>query len=186
VQSVATPVVKDLVLVGGGHSHVAVLKSFGMRPMLGVRPTLIARDVMTPYSGMLPGFIAGHYTYEECHIDLVRLAAFANARLYHDEAIGVDLVTKRVLCADRSPVAYDVLSLDIGSRPKQNDVPGSAQHSTPVKPIDGFAARWAQIADRVTTDDRLLRIGVIGGGAGGVELTLAMQYRLQREMECHV
>ena len=176
----ATPIVKDLVLVGGGHSHVAVLKSFGMRPMPGVRLTLITRDVQTPYSGMLPGFIAGHYSYEACHIDLVKLAAFAGARLYHAEAIGIELAAKCVNCADRPPVSYDVLSLDIGSRPKQTDVPGSAEQATAVKPIDGFAARWERIVARVTKDARPLRIGVVGGGAGGVELTLAMQHRLRR------
>ena len=179
MQSADTPIVKDLVLVGGGHSHVAVLKNFGMRPMRGVRLTLIARDILTPYSGMLPGFIAGHYSYEECHIDLAPLAAFAGARLYHTEATGIDLEAKRVLCANRPLVSYDILSLDIGSRPKQADVASSAEHATPVKPISGFAARWQRIVTRVTTDARPLRIGVVGGGAGGVELTLAMQHRLR-------
>lgn len=180
MHATSTPIVKDLVLVGGGHSHVAVLKSFGMRPMPGVRVTLIARDVSTPYSGMLPGFIAGHYSYRECHIDLGPLATFAGARLFHDEAVGIDLSAKRVLCAGRPSVPYDVLSLDIGSRPKQISVPGSVEHATPVKPIDGFAARWERIVARVTEDDRPLRIGVVGGGAGGVELTLAMRHRLRQ------
>jgi selenide, water dikinase len=181
MESVGTPVVvKDLVLVGGGHSHVAVLKSFGMRPMPGVRLTLVTRDMQTPYSGMLPGFIAGHYTYDDCHIDLAPLAAFAGARLYRAEAIGIDLEAKRVICTNRPPLPYDVLSLDIGSHPKQADVVGSAEHATPVKPIGGFAARWQRIVTRVRTDPSPLRIGVIGGGAGGVELTLAMQHRLRR------
>lgn len=173
------PTVKDLVLIGGGHAHVAVLKMFGMRPMPGVRLTLIARDVSTPYSGMLPGFIAGHYGYDECHIDLGPLAAFASARLFRDEAVGIDLAARRVLCAGRPSVAFDVLSIDIGSRPRQDDVPGSVEHATPVKPIDRFAQRWEKIVARVAADDRPLRIGVVGGGAGGVELTLAIRHRLR-------
>ena len=179
----SVPIVKDLVLVGGGHAHVAVLKRFGMKNLSGARLTLITTDVHTPYSGMLPGFIAGHYTLDECHIDLRPLARFAGARIYHDTATGLDLVARRVICRDRPPVPYDVLSIDIGSTPAVGDVPGAAEFVTPVKPIGGFVARWQALAERVLATDAPLRIALVGAGAGGVELTLAIQHRLALELK---
>ena len=98
------PIAQDLVLVGGGHAHVHVLKRFGMRPLPGVRLTLISRDVETPYSGMLPGFVAGHYSLAECHIDLRRLARFAGARLIRDEAVGLDRAARRILTLAHPPI----------------------------------------------------------------------------------
>lgn len=169
-----------LVLVGGGHSHVAVLAGLGAAPPEGVRVTLIARDVLTPYSGMLPGYIAGHYALQDCHIDLRPLAGRAEATLIHDSAVGLDLAARRVTCADHPPLDYDVVSIDIGSAPRTDLVPGAAEHAVPVKPISGFVAHWKALADRLRADGGAATIAVVGGGAGGVELTLAIQHRLRR------
>ena len=173
------PVLKELVLIGGGHSHVLVIKGFGMSPMPGVRLTVISRDIHTPYSGMLPGFIAGHYTFDEINIDLGPLSRFAGARLYNDEVIGLDLDHRRVLCRNRPPVTYDALSIDIGVTPTLG-VPGAADHAMPVKPISSLVGRWERLKARVLAADRPLRIGTTGAGAAGVEVTLAMQYALNR------
>src|ERR1700684_3462266 len=96
--SITTPISQDLVLVGGGHAHVHVLKRFGMRPVPGVRVTLITRDVETPYSGMLPGYVAGHYRFDECHIDLMRLARLAGARRVSDAGVGGGSGARHVFC----------------------------------------------------------------------------------------
>jgi selenide,water dikinase len=176
------PVLRDIVLVGGGHSHVTVLRRFGMRPAPGVRLTVICRDTHTPYSGMLPGYIAGHYGYDEVHIDLARLAAFAGARFYRDEAVGLDRAGRKVLCRIRPPVPYDVLSINIGSTPRMNHVAGADAHAVPVKPIHNFNGRWLALLERVRRHAGETRIAVVGAGAGGVELTLAMQYRLRNEL----
>jgi len=182
MQAPDQPVLRDIVLVGGGHSHVVVLKRFGMHPLPGVRLTVICRDTHTPYSGMLPGYIAGHYSYDEVHIDLSRLARFAGARFFRDEALGLDRDAGKVLCRNRPPVTYDTLSLNIGSTPQMADVAGASEHAVPVKPINGFNVRWLQLLERVRSQAGTTRIAVVGGGAGGVELTLAMQYRLRNEL----
>ena len=174
------PVVKDLVLVGGGHTHVAVLRRFGMRPLPGVRLTVISRDVHTPYSGMLPGLIAGHYDFDEVHIDLGPLSRFAGARLYHAAVTGIDPDRRLVLCEGRPPVPYDLLSINVGSTPSFRAVPGAAGVVVPVKPIGAFVQRWERLCARVAAADRPLAIAVVGAGAGGVELTLAAQFALRR------
>ena len=176
------PVLRDIVLLGGGHSHVVVLKRFGMRPLPGVRLTVICRDTHTPYSGMLPGYIAGHYGYDEVHIDLRTLAEFSGARFFRDEACGLDRAAGKVLCRERPPVPYDVLSINIGSAPRLDNVEGAAEHTVPVKPINGFNVRWLALLERVRAHRGLTRLAVVGGGAGGVELALAMQFRLRNEL----
>ena len=182
MQSPDQPVLRDIVLIGGGHSHVGVLRHFGMHPLPGVRLTLICRDSHTPYSGMLPGYIAGHYSYDDVHIDLSRLARFAGARFLRDEAVGLDRDTGTVRCRNRPPVPYDHASINIGSTPQMDNVTGASEYAVPVKPISGFDERWQVLLARVRKHDSGTRIAVVGGGAGGVELTLAMQYRLRSEL----
>jgi selenide,water dikinase len=182
MQKTNAPIVKDLVLIGGGHAHVSVLKRFGMKPLPGLRITLITRDIHTPYSGMLPGYVAGHYDYDDCHIDLGPLARFAGARLYHAEVDGIDLEKKLVYAQGRPPVAYDILSINTGSRPNSINIPGVDEHALAAKPIDIFLHRWQQLVERVRVTDGPFRIVVVGGGAGGVELALSTQLRLQNTL----
>lgn len=178
------PLEKELVLIGGGHSHAIALRNFAMNPLPGVRIILISEQSNTPYSGMLPGHVAGHYTYEECHIDLRHLATAAQAQLYVDRAIDLDLAQNRVICAGHPPVRFDILSIDIGSTPELPDVPGILDYSVPVKPWRFFLQQWQQVIECVTRHpDQPISIGVVGGGAGGVELVLTIQHKLQRILQ---
>ncbi len=182
MQTPETPVLRDIVLIGGGHSHVVVLYMWAMNPLPGARLTLICTDTDTPYSGMLPGYIAGHYSFDDVHIDVRRLAEFAGARYYRDEVVGIDRDARKVLCRARPPVAYDALSINIGSTPKLGHVPGADAHAVPVKPIRQFNQRWLALLERVRNHAGITTVAVVGAGAGGVELALAMQYRLRREL----
>ncbi|MCY7320790.1 MAG: selenide, water dikinase SelD [Phormidesmis sp. CAN_BIN36] len=173
------PIVKDLVLIGGGHSHAIVLRMFGMHPLPGVRLTLITEASDTPYSGMLPGHIAGFYDHEDCHINLRSLCQFAQAQIFIDTAIGLDLENNRVLCADRPPVAFDWVSIDIGSTPKMPIVAGATQHSIAAKPVQHLLAWWNQLTDSLKLNpEKPLTLSIVGGVTGGVELALNMQHRL--------
>jgi selenide,water dikinase len=175
------PVVQDLVLIGGGHSHAIALRKFGMNPIPGVRLTLITDVCDTPYSGMLPGYVAGLYSFDDCHIDLRPLTRLVGASMILDRAIGLDLAKNRVLCANHPPIAFDWLSIDIGSTPATLTIPGAAAHTIPVKPISKFLTYWdALVNDIAQQPKRPLCLAIVGGGAGGVELALSIQARLQR------
>lgn len=181
MQQATQPIVKDLVLIGGGHSHAIVMRMFGMKPLPGVRLTLITEASDTAYSGMLPGHIAGFYSYEECHIDLLRLAQFAQAQLYIDRVIGLDLENKKVLCANRPAVAFDLLSIDIGSTPATTSVLGAAEYAIAAKPVSKLLAQWEALVESVTQNPQEpICLGIVGGGVGGVELALTMQSRLHQ------
>ena len=163
---------RDLVLVGGGHAHALVLRRWGMDPLPGARLTLISPQATAPYTGMLPGYVAGHYARSELDIDLVRLCRFAGARLVLDRAVGIG--EGEVALAGRPPVGFDVASLDVGIHGDVPGIPGLAEHGVPAKPLGALADRW----DRFLTEAGERSACVIGGGIAGVELALAMAHRL--------
>lgn len=184
MQCKKSSIVKELVLIGGGHSHAIALKLLGMNPLPGIRLTLITDTPHTPYSGMLPGYVAGFYSFDQTHIDLGRLAQFAQAQLYIDSAIGLDLTNNQVICANHTPIEFDYLSIDIGSTPATNSIPGAAEYTISAKPVPQFLKSWHQIIQAITNNpEQAINITIIGGGAGGVELALNMQSNLYQRLK---
>ena len=171
-----------LVLVGGGHSHLAVLRAFAMRPEPGVRITVIAREWHTPYSGMLPGLIARVYGTDECHIDLSPLSHAAGARLIADEVTGLQAERRLLTLASGRTVRYDLLSINCGIAPDMSALLRGSERVVPVKPIGQFLERWRalraamHVQARAGAEPQLL---VVGGGAGGIELALAARSDLR-------
>ena len=184
---------KDLVLLGGGHTHVLLIKALAMHPIAGVRVTLVSEQSLTPYSGMLPGFVAGHYSLDQTNIDLNALCRKAGVRWIQARCAAIDADQKRLQLSDQPALEFDVLSVDIGSTPDQR-IAGASQYAVGVKPISGFQQRWQhllsdlQIGDLETHSEQSaaaerLDWGVVGAGAGGVELVLAMAHRLRQHPE---
>ncbi|MDZ8086716.1 MAG: FAD-dependent oxidoreductase [Nostoc sp. DedQUE12b] len=178
------PILKNLVLIGGGHSHAIVIKMFGIKPLTGVRLILITTASETAYSGMLPGHIAGFYSHNECHIDLQPLANFAQVQLYIDTVVALDLKNNKVLCDNGLAVDFDVLSIDIGSTPAILSVSGAAEYAIAAKPVSQLLEHWYELIETVGKNPQEpIRIAIVGGGAGGVELALSMQSRLHRILD---
>ena len=167
------PLTREVVLIGGGHSHALLLRAWGMTPFAGARLTLINPSATAPYTGMLPGFVAGHYTRDALEIDLVRLARFAGARMIFDRVTGIDRDRKRIAFETRPPIAYDLASLDIGITSDMPQIPGFTDHGIAAKPLGPFATRWTtHLAGDAGP------VAVIGGGVAGVELALSMAHAL--------
>jgi selenide,water dikinase len=168
---------KRLLLLGGGHAHVQAVHAFATRPPPSVEVALIDRRALAPYSGMLPGLIAGHYSVAESHIDLAALCAWAGIAFIQEEAIGLDL-DRRVLLAARSRHEFDLLSIDTGSTPPLDAIHGARSHAIPVKPIDAFlAAIDRRLPELARQPGQAL--AVIGAGAAGFEVVLALEHRLR-------
>jgi selenide,water dikinase len=170
------PIVKDVVLVGGGHAHALVAKTWAMQPLAGVRLTLINPNPAAPYTGMLPGYIAGHYTRSQMMIDLVRLARHADARLILDTAIGIERGSQHIVLKSGRTVPYDLCSIDIGIASDLPSVTGFTQFGFAAKPLGTYAQAWH---DFLARDLPAPHVVLIGAGVGGVELALATQHRLR-------
>ncbi len=151
-----------------------------MRPQPGVRLTVVARELHTPYSGMLPGLVAGHYDFDDVHVDLGPLAVAAGARLIHDEVAGLDAAGKRLHFADRPSLRYDTLSVNSGATPSVRGIAGDVDSLRLVKPISRFLPGFDAVCTRLASAAAPIDIVVVGGGPGGVELVLALAHRLTR------
>jgi len=172
--------VRRLVLLGGGHAHVHVLKAMGDALDPTVSVTLVTPVARQVYSGMLPGWVAGHYALDECGIDLLALAARARARVVQSSASLVSPSMREVICANGEVLGYDVLSIDVGSQAAVGDAKGVAENAIAVRPLERFVQGWEGVLARAR-DGGLNAVSIVGGGAAGLELAFAMDHRFRAE-----
>ena len=168
--------VKRLVLLGGGHAHVHCIAELGRVPVPGVQATLISPFARQVYSGMLPGWISGHYGIDDCVVPLPPLAQKAGITFLQTAATLVDPLRRIVHCADGAQIPYDILSLDTGPVADLSHLPGAAEHALAVRPIEQFIDGWDQARSRLMAGARIV---MVGAGAAGVELALSMQHAFE-------
>ena len=168
-----------VVLVGAGHAHVEVLRHFRLCPDPAVRLTLVTPSRDTSYSGMLPGYVAGHYSRGDIHIRVDRLAEFAGCAVIFQRAVELDAGTCRVGMEDGSSICGDVISIDVGARAAISPIARNSALIVPAKPMDDFERGWTQVEPRLQADEEI-NFGIVGGGGAGIELALAIGYRLGR------
>ncbi|HEU5296956.1 MAG TPA: FAD-dependent oxidoreductase [Burkholderiaceae bacterium] len=166
---------KRLVLLGGGHAHVHVLSEMAREPMPGVQAVLATPFARQIYSGMLPGWMAGHYTLQQCAIELEPLARAAKVELALSSAVAINANERTVTLADGRVAEYDVLSIDTGSLYDRDAIPGAREQGMFLRPLEHFVQLYERLLALPT--DRLLNLVVIGGGAAGFEVSLALRHR---------
>ena len=169
---------KHVLLLGGGHAHVHVLQQLASQPLVGAQVTLVTPFERQMYSGMVPGLVAGHYTAQDCVIPLRPLAQAAGVVFRQARAVRLDAAARRVELDDGGVLGYDLLSLDTGAVMHRDRLPGAAEHALFVRPIEDFVQKLDALWTRAA--QRRLQLSLVGAGAAGVELALALQYRLGR------
>ncbi len=170
---------KRLVLVGGGHAHLSVLEKLALASITGTEVVLITPNRYQNYSGMLPGWIAGHYTREQSRVDLQPLVQASGVRMIEARVTAMSADRRTLTLEDGLQVAYDWLSLDVGSETQTEGLSPLGARLLPVKPLDDFFDQWPEIQKKAINQKDYALV-VIGGGAAGVELAFAAQFALKR------
>lgn len=172
---------KRLVLIGGGHAHVEVMRTLALMPEPRWEVTLVTPFPRLTYSGMVPGHFAGHYELDDCTIDLRALCDRARATLLLTTASLVSPGANEVICANATVLPYDVLSINAGSAPNLAGASGVERHAALLRPLERAIKAWNDVLVRAS-DGRMAAVTVVGGGAAAVELAMAMSYRFRRDL----
>jgi NADH dehydrogenase FAD-containing subunit len=177
--------IKKLVLLGAGHAHLYALAAFKESPRIDTDIHLITPYNHVVYSGMVPGMVSGHYSADDCTISIPNLLAKTAVKITYAACTGIDTVTQHLRLSNGTVLHYDVLSLDTGSVMDRDvidaQIPGAKEHAVFVRPMEQFVKLWPQVLEHAQT--RALRISVIGAGATGIELAMALQFQLP---QCHI
>ena len=172
---------KRLLLIGGGHAHVHVLAALADAPFADTEVTLLSPYPRQIYSGMLPGWVAGHYGIDDCAIPIDRLAQRAGVNFVQTACCSIDLAARVAHGTRGEQVAFDLLSIDSGPTVAADHLPGAQQYAIPIRPIEGFVAAWPGLLARARQCEKTFNLAIVGDGAAGTELAFAIQARFASE-----
>jgi pyridine nucleotide-disulfide oxidoreductase family protein len=167
---------KRLLLLGAGHAHVAVLEAFARQRPAATELLLVSASDRLLFSAMVPGLVAGRYREDECAIPIPPLAAAAGAQFIRASAVAVDAAEHFVTLADGRQLDYDLLSLNTGPVQDRDRIPGAHANALFLRPIEAFVQLWPRA--RALASDDLVDVVVVGNGAAGVEIALAVRQTL--------
>ena len=171
---------RQLVLLGAGHAQQHLLQTLAAHPIVGVQVTLVAPHTHPIYPAMVPGLVAGHYALDECTIALDALVKRGGMRWLPHAVRSLNAQEQTLELDDGSTLHFDWLSVNTGAiqnrEQLEHAIPGVRAHGLFVRPLEAFAIHWPRVAKM--GDARALRVAVVGGGATGIELALAVRHRL--------
>lgn len=169
---------RSLLLLGAGHAHAQVLRDWARRPLPDVDLTVVSPSALAPYSGMVPGWLSGHYAFADICLDFEALAQAAGARLITDEVIACDAALRQVMLRSGTVLGADVISINIGATLHPPEVTGAEVLA--MRPLGALRARWETLLSDLAMDplQRPLTLTAVGGGAAGVETLLCAHAHL--------
>ena len=171
---------KDLVLLGAGHSNIEILRSFGKKPIKNIRVTLINNSFTSTYSGMIPGYIQGIYEWDEINIDLMHLCNNFSHRFLIESVTKININQNLVHMENRPSISFDYLSINLGIQSNDKDINGAKENCIKLKPISSIKENINKLLT-YNKERNKNKIVIIGAGAAGVEVALAIRERLRKE-----
>lgn len=168
-----------VVLAGAGHGHLQVLRSLQQQPWPHSEVTLVTPSADSLYSGMLPGWMAGHYALDELRLRVGEMATHADVNLVCDRIVRLDPTAQTITLASGRRLAFDVLSLNVGADARSFGFDTNEEHILHAGPSEAFVCGWEAVMLQSEESGRA-RLAIVGAGAAGVEVALAASYRLEK------
>ena len=170
---------RHILLAGGGHAHAVALKRLSLKPAgPSVRITVVNPSPRNMYSGALPGVIAGHWPADAIGVDVPALCSATGATFTESTIVALDPDRRTAHLASGETLSFDLLSLDIGSTIRTLNIPAPEGKIVPIRPISGFLSIWETFLADMATQAPPPAVMVVGAGLAGIEVCLAVRYRL--------